>query len=34
MPFTEEVMETQFYDKVDEYDTLEYTDKAYRQDEF
>ena len=30
MSLTEEVMETQFYDKVDEYNTLEYTDKSYR----
>ena len=28
MPLTEEVMETQFYDKVDEYNTLEYTNKS------
>ena len=34
MPLTEEVMKTQFYDKVDEYNTLEYTDKSYRQEEF
>ena len=34
MPLTEEVMETQFYDKVDEYNTLEYTDKSYRMEEF
>ena len=27
-------METQFYDKVDEYNTLGYTDKSYRQEEF
>ena len=27
-------METQFYDKVDEYNTLEYTDKSYRKEEF
>ena len=27
MPLTEEVMRTQFYDKVDEYETLEYTKK-------
>ena len=33
MPLTEEVMETQFYDKVDEYNTLEYTDKSYRKEE-
>ena len=31
---TEEVMGTQVYDKVDEYNTLEYTDKSYRQEEF
>ena len=34
MPLTEEVMETQFYDKVYEYNTLEYTDKSYRMEEF
>ena len=34
MPLTEEVMETQFYDKVDEYNTLEYTDKSYRKEGF
>ena len=27
-------METQFYDKVNEYNTLEYTNKPYRLDEF
>ena len=27
-------METQFYDKVDEYNTLYYTNKSYRLDEF
>ena len=31
---TEEVMRTQFYDKVDNYDTLEYTEHAYRLDKF
>ena len=34
MPLTEEVMETQLYDKVDEYNTFEYTDKSYRKGEF
>ena len=34
IPLTEEVMRTQFYDKVDEYKTLEYTEHSYRQDEF
>ena len=34
MPLTEDVMETQFYDKVNEYNTLEYTNKPYRLDEF
>ena len=31
MVLTEEVMSTQFYDKVDEYKTLEYTKHSYRQ---
>ena len=31
MPLTEEVMRTQFYDKVDTYETLEYTKHSYRQ---
>ena len=31
---TEEIMRTQFYDKVDNYDTLEYTEHAYRLDKF
>ena len=34
IPLTEEVMRTQFYDKVDEYKTLECTEHSYRQDEF
>ena len=31
---TEEIMRTQFYDKVDTYDTLEYTEHSYRLDKF
>jgi len=34
MPLTEEVMRTQFYDKVDEYETLEYTKNSYRLEEY
>ena len=34
MPLTEEIMRTQFYDKVDEYKTLEYTNHSYRQEEY
>ena len=34
MSLTEEVMRTQFYDKVDEYKTLEYTEYSYRQEEY
>ena len=30
MPLSEEVMATQFYDKVDDYGTLEYTDNSYK----
>ena len=30
MTLTEEVLRTQFYDKVDEYNTLEYTKQSYR----
>ena len=31
---TEEVMRTQFYDKVDEYNTLEYTKQSYRLEKY
>ena len=34
MPLIEEVMRTQFYDKVDEYNTFEYTEHSYRQEEY
>ena len=34
MPLAEEVMRTQFYDKVDEYETLEYTRNSYRLEEY
>ena len=34
MTLTEEIMRTQFYDKVDEYKTLEYSKQSYRQDEY
>ena len=34
MPLTEEVMCTQFYDKVDKYETLNYTKKACRLEEY
>ena len=34
MPLTEEVMRTQFYDKFDDYQTLEYTDKSYKLEEY
>ena len=34
MPLTEEVMRTQFYDKVNEYETLEYTKNSYRLEEY
>ena len=30
MPLTEEIMHTQFYDKVDEYNTLDYTKNYYK----
>jgi tRNA1(Val) A37 N6-methylase TrmN6 len=33
MPLTEEVMRTELYDKVDEYETLEYTNNSYRLEE-
>ena len=32
-PLTEEIMHTQFYDKVDEYNTLDYTNNSYKQEE-
>ena len=32
MPLSEEVTTTQFYDKVDDYGTLEYTDNSYKQE--
>ena len=32
MPLTEEVIRTQFYDKVDAYETLNYTNNSYRQE--
>ena len=31
---TDEPMSTQFYDNVEEYRTLDYTNKSYRQEEF
>ena len=34
MPLTEEIMNTQFYDKVDDYNTLEYTNNSYKQEDF
>ena len=34
MPLTEEIMHTQFYDKADEYKTLDYTKTSYKQEEF
>ena len=34
MPLTEEVMRTHFYDTFDDYQTLEYTDKSYKLDEY
>ena len=34
MVLTEEVTRTQFYDKVDEYKTLEYTKHSYKQEEY
>ena len=34
MPLTEEIVHTQFYDKVDEYSTLDYTRNSYKQDKF
>ena len=30
MPLSEEVMTTQFYDKVDDYEALEYTGNSYK----
>ena len=32
MPLTEEIMHTQFYDKVDEYNSLDYTKNPYKQE--
>lgn len=34
MPLTEEIMHTQFYDKVDEYNPLGYTKNSYKQEKF
>ena len=34
MPLTEEVMRTQFYDNVDEYETLAYTNNSHRLEEY
>ena len=34
MPLIEEIMYTQFYDKVDEYNTVDYTNNSYKQDKF
>ena len=34
MPLTEEVMRSQCYDKVETYETLEYTKHSYRQEEY
>ena len=34
MHLTEELMSTQYYDEVNEYRTLDYTKKPYRQEEF
>ena len=34
MPLTEEIMHTQFYDKVDEYNTFDYTKSSYKQEKF
>ena len=34
MLLTEELMNTQLYDKVEEYGTLDYTTQSYRQDEY
>ena len=31
---TEEIMHTQFYDKVDDYNTLDVTQNSYKQEEF
>ena len=33
MPLTEEIMHTQFHDKVDGYKTLDYTNNSYKQEE-
>ena len=34
MPLTKEIMHTQFHDKVDEYNTLDYTNNYYKQERF
>ena len=34
MPLTEEIMPTQFHDKVDQYNTLGCTNNSYKQEEF
>ena len=34
MPLSEEVMATQFYDKADDYETLEYTYNSFKKDEY
>ena len=34
MPLTEDIMHTQFHDKVDEYNALDYTKSSYKQEEF
>ena len=34
IPLTEDIMRTQFYDKVNEYETLEYTKKSYKLEEY
>ena len=33
MPLTEEILHTHFYDKGDEYNTLDYTTNSYKQEE-
>ena len=34
MPLTEEIMHTQFHDKADEYNTLDFTKNSYKQEKF
>ena len=34
MPLTEEIMHTQFYEKVDAYNSLDYTKNPYKQEKF